>query len=321
MTIRSIAVPAALLAVVAFAVAAFADELPCDDRDCLIGLLENGEGGRPLAAAIKLGEIADDESLAALAEALAAKDEMLATAALHALIRVGPPAAPALVGKMGDHRERVREYAAYGLSRIGTGFSVDDVLPLTIDHSIAVRRKSIDLLRNLDCTKAFPALRKLAQDNGVVVRANAVDVIGSCPQEPESIDVLMFAMTDVYPLVGDAATRAVAARGPEAMPRLRRLVSSGKPFVRIRACAAIGMIGDPGANPDLIRLIDHPDAAVARAAIRTLGVTGDKASLRALRYMRKPERTIDGVALGKYAEEAMFKIAARTQEKPIPLMK
>lgn len=299
---------------VAFSKSVFA--FPCaeTDQSCLIDLLRYGKSSQQLKAALLLSRFSNAETAQALGSLLESDDQMAATASLHSLIKIGLPAAAVLVESSRDSRPHIRAYAIYGLAKIGKGYEVKDLQELVNDSSSNVRVHLAAALEALADPECFKPLKELSIDNVINIRARAIKALGAV-DHPQALATISFAMHDIYPAVGNQAIEAMIAKGSTALPELLRIAGSGKDFAKIRACIALAWIGDPAANPTLIRLLDSADSRVVRAAIYALMTTGDKMAIRPLRFLRNPQRQIDGVALGELAKQAIAKIEIRHKPK------
>jgi HEAT repeat protein len=313
MKARTLALLALLLAVAT----ATAGEFPCaeDDRACLIGLLSGGKGGEPLRAALLLANFRDEATADALAAKLSASDPLLATAALTALVRIGEPAVPALLTAARSDHGALRAFGIYGLARIGKGYGADQVTDLALDPSSEVRAQVAAALEALGDAKGYATLATLADDHVIRVRAAAIHALGAI-DHPDATGRIVAALFDPYPAPGNEAIRAIVEKGPAAVPALQKALISAPAHVAIRVCIALAWIGDPGANGALVRLLAATDPRVVQGAIYALAATGDASTVRALKVLRDPKRTIDGVTLGELARDAVRRIEARAKKTP-----
>ena len=299
--------------------AARADEraFPCaeNDRACLLGLLDAGQGGEPLRAALLLSNFADEPTARALAARLPAADQLLATAAVHALVRIGTPAVAPLLDATKSENEAVRAYAVYALGRIGQGVAVDQVADLALDPSSEVRLQLATALGEWRGAGTFPLLKQLADDHVIRVRAAAVGALGGI-DDPAAVGLLAYALTDPYPAVGNEAVRAIARKGRAAVVPLQQMLTSTQPAVIVRACVALAWIGEPGANMALVRVLANSDPRAVQAAIYALAATGDRLVVRALQVLREPARKVDGVTLSDLARDAIRRIQEREKKAP-----
>jgi HEAT repeat protein len=188
--------------------------------------------------------------VAALMEAMGAKDAKRRREAAEALGRLGDPqTGPALIAALQD--EAVRDAAARALLMMAP--EVIDVLVMTL-------------------RQANPLAQAASADPAV--RAQVADILGHAGDE-RAVDPLAGALNDVDE-VGLAAMRALGRlRNPRAVdPLTAALTHYGAP-----AIDALGEIGDPSATDAIVEWVmpqrrvgrDPHDAA---AAIRALGKIG-----------------------------------------------
>jgi HEAT repeat protein len=295
---RIVPMVVALLLASVTAIAEEAANSPCPDHDraCLLAALNGSDMTKALQAVMPLVLYPDEEVTTALASRLTANDRMLATASLHALEKMGPTAAKALAPYTRSTNPQIRGYAIYGLAEIGEGYTAVDIHQLATDKSSKIRRDTADAAAALGA-EGDPTLKVLTEDRAINIRAAAVEALGWI-DHPDAIKEIAFAMGDLYPEVGDKAVYAMIAKGSAAVPELKGLLRSGKPYIQDRAAYASAQIGDPGVNPELVALLNSRDESVVKAGLYALSITGDRSVLLSLRAVSNQGRVIDGMTLG-----------------------
>jgi len=192
------------------------------------------------AAADALRNLADPRVLPALSTALADSESMVYYAARDALARMGAPAAPVLIERLGSENTRVAYTAQQALSRIGEAA----VNPLT------------------------DAMRTSTDPETVRWAAVALGQIGEAAVAPAAA-LLSDAGAPVRARV--AAGRALGTSGSfSATDALIEATSEGPAEVRMAAVGAIGQIGDERATDALVWALEDETGNVRQAAMKEL---------------------------------------------------
>ncbi|MBR1368603.1 hypothetical protein RJ53_03425 [Methanocalculus chunghsingensis] len=174
----------------------------------------------------------------ALLRVLSEGDEESRLIALDALLTIGPPALPVLIGALSDTSPPVRAAAAEMIGEIGEPSAARYLLPLLADGEGAVRAMAARSLGKLRSTDAISPL-----------------------------------ITCLPDLKADVKREAVIALGRIGRPAVENLVATlNGPSDEIRrgAAEALGEIGDQRAIPHLVNLLGSDNAGVRAAAIEAL---------------------------------------------------
>jgi len=254
-----------LLVLMAGAVAAEEQAPACADEDitCWMKLLERDDP-QAMRAAMQLGNLQSAEAVPALIEKLASKDQYMATAALHALIKIGKPAVLELVKATKHKKASVRRYATYALGRIGNGDAYDAVVSLIKDEDPTVRLQAAQALGVLKDQRALLPLFELLRDQHVSVRVEAARSLGIFADKRTVHQLIDYGICDLSPEVGRESARALVAIGEPAVTPLRQEYSSCASYARKRILIALGNIAATATPETKKKVVDMCIAVVKR---------------------------------------------------------
>jgi hypothetical protein len=137
-------------------------------------------------------------------------------------------------------------------------------------------------LGDMGSRAAVPALLgALREDPGRETRAAAARALGHLGAV-EAVEPLMAAMIEGS-VPRSTAGGALILIGPAAVPELQRLTDAADPALAGEAVDLIGVLGDAGDAGPLMGLLEHPAARVRAAAARALGRLGAEDAAAALR--------------------------------------
>lgn len=206
----------------------------------LIALLDDSDEGVVHEATSALGRLADERAVAPLAARLGPSKYSIA----YALKEIGAPAVEAMITKLHDPDQNVREAAAGVLREIRDTRAIEPLGQLMAREPAGdVRRTAAYALASIGTPKAFEPLLAALRDPSGEVRRIAVD--GICQlRDPRAFDALVEALRDSSPAV-------------------RRTAASG-----------LGMLADRRAVESLLPLLDDPDESVLKAAADSLAAFG-----------------------------------------------
>jgi len=219
-------------------------------------------------------------SVPVLIEALHDKEVNARHMAAYALGEIGPPAreaVPVLVGMLNETNQAVRASVAYSLSRIGPG-DFGEIINVLEHGNTAAREEAAKVLLEYyrSLRRAAPALAKLAQDESVGVRQQALETF-SLLREADMIalGVGLRALKDPSENVRLAGIRALGNALLPVQALVQPLAQSLKdPSAPVRAAAAqsLGALGPVagGAGSALKALVEDNDEGVRKAASNAL---------------------------------------------------
>jgi len=236
--------------------------------DPLIGILNreySSDGKRitvpKVIAANALGAIGDPKAVDALIGVLSDRDAAVRSNASWALGEIGDARAtePLLYVASSDWDPEVREVASQALEKLGAK-------PIPIEDNMT------GLI--LDLKHGTPEARSIA----CLILA---DEAGR--DDPRTIDLLIDALKDPYPIVREYAARGLGIIGDQkAVDPLMVALSDRNDLVRNAAARALGQIGDPRAVGPLCEV-----SPVTPGAIVALGeIGGDRATNHVMDYIR-----------------------------------
>lgn len=211
--------------------------------------------------------------------------------AVSALVRIGQPAVPLLIGALGAESSLVRENAARALGGIGDPRAVEPLVGAMVgalaDDGVAYRAAEA-VGRIGDPRAVEPLISALAGQNQTVRRL-AVEVLGQIG-DPRAVEPLIGALADQHPDVRRAAANALRNMAALAfMPVIDALADQDR-NVRQSAVAILGDIASPWGDrrrsaqaiEPLIGALADQDPGVRRESARILGSVGEQRAVEPL---------------------------------------
>lgn len=207
-------------------------------------------------------------SLDAAVRGLRDSDPVVRHRSAALLIERGGEAIPALEVAIGEADWPVRSQVVHVLGRIG-----DEALPALADAARdpdwRVRAHVAEALESIEDPRAVAILVDALDDSSPFVRIRAARSLRPFgPAASEAVPRLVVLLGNVDLSVQRAATEALLAVGPLAIPRLISAVEAGWPRLRARSAWILGQFGAAGreALPSLQRATEDPDPRVREAA-------------------------------------------------------
>lgn len=235
-----------------FAVLAFAHvaaaECAATDEACLIEALKK-PGPECLRAIMALGEIKSVKSVDPLIDQFKSSDQYAATAAAHALTKIGDPAVPALVDATKSSKASVRKYAVYALGRIGGGNAVAAVSRLAKDEDPEIRARAAQSFALLKDKAALIDLVTLLEDRHRPVRLAAIRALAQMPDSKVAKPLIDRGLMDLDHQVSAEAAGVLLQIGPPAIDPLLASLDASPDHVRARACALLGELAAKSNDP------------------------------------------------------------------------
>jgi HEAT repeats len=259
-----------------------------DMAEHLLDHLEEKDFGQQEFVHLILAELGSEVVDAVIRRIVAADSQHARNALASALLRVGPPALPALTGLLKEHRGEIVRTAVIILGEMGNRDAVKGLL-LTAHHTdIRVRMESIRSLAKIGGSEATAELIALLKDENQAVRKQAIAWLG-------------------------------ITRNQKALEPLIRLVMKRDPLgkraeIRKEALVAIGHIGDRQAIDPLSRLAKkrywlapgrHLELQVL--AVETIARLGGESSRDVLEKL-----AVRGGRIGRACTAALESIGQRT---------
>jgi len=277
------------------------------ERDLLIRVLQGDDAVKAIRAALDLSRFPDEKTARVLVPFLSAEDPMMATCALHSLIRIGPSAQPLLEELAASENPQLREYAAYGLDALNTKTSLELLAGMHADPSSEVRMRVAAGLGRGSPGPHSQILSQMLNDRYLEVRiraARSLALVG----DPAATQGLVECMKSMHAEVAAQCGRTLAILGEPALVELRKLLSSPSADIRRRCCVVLGWSGSTKAIPWMRTMLKDEDPSVVRYAIFSLQLLGGRQAIPDLKKMKADKRVYMGRTLGEYAAEAIGKL-------------
>ncbi len=204
------------------------------------------------------------------------------SAAYQALLAVGAPAGPAILGACRDPDPRRREHALALAANLRLAGGLDEALRALADPSFPRRYVAAWALGELRDPRATEALvSALAAPPGVAREAaRALVKLGA-----GTVPALVEAAGALPPAARGYAVRTLGElKDPRGAAALGRALED--PALRADAAWALGKLGDPAAAPRLLGTLADPDWRVRLEAARSLGLLESREAEGALDRLR-----------------------------------
>lgn len=281
----------------------------------------------PETASRLLGHLGDERAIQPLVNALQAQHLAVRDAAAAALLKLGQPAIPALVGALQSASEDVRWRAAHVLEQLGwqpgknelaarywialeqwgrcgaLGTAALQPLAEAMQHWDAdKRRKAAAVLMHL-APRSLPLLLALVQEQNPPVQATAAWALGQMGAT-EAIPVLTSALqTDAHELCLAAISALVRLQAP--CDVLAVALQHEAMLVRKAAAWALGRRSPTQAVPLLISALQDAEADVREVVVRALGELGDARAMPPLLALLNDPDTRVRAAVAEATERVM----------------
>lgn len=266
------------------------------------------------AAVTTLARLGDRSAVPMIIFALRDSDSRVRSEAARTLGALGDPrATDALTGALSDQSADVRIEVTFALGRIKDSRAVGPLTSLLSDRDPRVSLAAAESLARLHDPRATRVLIDSLSSADWRVRSRATQVLARVAGEgslDQAIGPLAAALADKDPVVRYYAAEALAGIGAKAVPALIEGLRSHRDSDRDRAARVLWRIGAPAVDPLMAVLQDRSSTPEIRAAsARTLGMIGDKRSIKGLALLLKDDRYFvrqqAALALGQMGEPAV----------------
>jgi hypothetical protein len=200
--------------------------------------------------------LADRRDITGLIRALSYRDPGIQSAAVHALGRIGPPAAGPLVNALKKRNRALRLGVIGALAEIRDPVAISALAAMMNDPSSEVRWQAAIALGEMGSQDAFVPLLRGLQDKDKYVRyGSAISLIknGYHPYDDSEWAWYYAAMQDWGKL---------RSMGSAALTALYNLLQDSDSTVRLEAVRVLGEIRDPDAGNILIQMLGDGDRQV-----------------------------------------------------------
>lgn len=211
-----------------------------------------------------------------------------------------------------------RSYAAKALREIDS--AVPALLKLLQNEDVVVRVAAVEVLGKIGsvATDSVPALIEALKDENSTVRNSVKIALGEI-RDPRAIEPLIETFKDrsySVVVIGDPAVESLAKIGTPALPSLRTALRDPEPIVRESCARVLGKMGAAAKDsvPELIVALNDADERVNTSAKFALGDIGDERAVEPLIQALSGESSTEGatvIALGRIGEAAVDPLRAK----------
>ena len=266
------------------------------------------------AAVTTLARLGDRSALPLILASLKDPDSRVRSEAARTLGALGDSkATDALSSALSDQSADVRVEATFALGRIKDSRALGPLTSLLSDRDPRVSLVAVESLARLHDPRATRVLIESLSNADWRVRSRATQVLARVAGEgqlDQAVGPLAASLADKDPVVRYYAAEALTGIGARAIPALIEALRSHRDSDRDRASRVLWRIGAPAVDSLIAVLQDKSATPEMRAAsARTLGMIGDKRSIKGLALLLKDERYFvrqqAALALGQMGEPAL----------------
>jgi len=219
-------------------------------------------------------KLADPALLPELEEGMADRSEIIRKACVLALLELGEPAVPVLIGAFERPDWRVRNNAVVALGHIKGASAIPLLKGMMRDSHERVRRATVTVMANVGGEDVAQFLIEQATEQSPGVRIEICKALGRIGTD-NALRALPAFFVDASYGVRYYAAEAVARGGDEAVPYLVDVLeTSSDVTTRALAARALGQTKSARAVKPLIGALEDPSSSVRRLAIWSLGNAG-----------------------------------------------
>lgn len=288
------------------------DEAARQDIQPALQALRDSESAVRWRAARALGKAGSREAVDALCVALVDPDENVRSHAAAALGQTGDTSSvPALVMALKDRSADVRGWAAKALGELGDRSVSERLIPLVSDPKPWVKWYACWALGKLGGPEAVePLLAVLKSDDQKVreVAASALGEMKAMAAVPRLIEFLSI-------MPGEAAQALGMIGDPSAEPALLRCLDTEHVGDRCRVIQALGELKSSQAVPGLMRIIEDGSYREIGYAAEALAKIGDSTCVSVLNKLLKRMETDTGT---EYDRLLLMKVAKAMNSFQVP---
>lgn len=243
-----------------------------------------------------LGELGDVRAIPILVNAFQDSEEAVCQSAVFALIKIGTPSVPTLIGELKNVDERLRRAAARALCSIPDERTVDPLIASLSDSDMGVRLYAVQGLGNRRYKRAVMPLIACLSDPDKEVRYQTIQALGVL-SDPLAVEPLIIALQDSDKEMRYRAVSALTEIGDDrAIGPLIESLNDTHPMVRSFALEAVGRFLDERAVEPLEKLLSDieawhvaPPERICDVAARTLERIGTPNALKIVKEWRLNE--------------------------------
>ncbi len=251
----------------------------------LIRVLKDKKAKIRATAALALGKLRESSATTCLIENVIDKNTKVRINSVIALGHIASQQAiPTLINALADKQTEVRFLAARSLKQIElpnlSSEDLNSLIKSLTDTKANVRAKVAEVLANTNDEKAALALLETLKDNFAWVRAVSAESIGilasstsfTTDTKKKVLSALIQASEDSENIVREKVLFALGKmNSTQALPILRKALTSNKHTLRVAAIAALGDLRYRQTIPNLQKALEDQNIDVQIAAIKALG--------------------------------------------------
>ncbi len=185
---------------------------------------------------------------------------------------------------LSDPYEDIQEAAVAALSDLREGLDVEEFVACLRAEDAALRKNAAFLLGRIGARDSIAALGFALKDADVTVRQAVVEALSSLKTE-EAAKYLVFALTDENPHIRASAALSLGSMEGRRPDPLILLLSDPDDSVKVAAVRAIGMTGDRSAVGHLVNMLVNQNGFVVTTAIESLARLGGEEAGNAIANM------------------------------------
>jgi HEAT repeat protein len=264
--------------------------------ETLIHALKHNNSAVRQSAADKLGELRAEEAIPALMNVLVYDDDKnVLSAVARALIKIGPPAVPALIQASNSRNHRYRAYATKILENMDTVTFIQ----VLNSRDNNVRSFAASILQRRG-EKAVPALIQALKDNDRQIRQGAIQILGNIGREAApALPVLIQTLREEDNDIRSCTANVLIKMGEVAVPSLIQALNHKDKLIRTGSIQILGSMGQEAreAIPSLLECLKSYDESIRQYVEGALKQMGAVVVTPLLKAMEDDDKQVQQVVI------------------------
>ncbi len=221
-------------------------------------------------AIVSLGEIGGAETVEPLLKLMSCEDDGFADSAAMSLKNVGVPAAPALIKKLRDKNEKVRDRAYSALAN-SSEVEITDLLGKAFnDGDVNFRLKIIELIGSSTEFPGYHNVNAALADTDWRIRKLAVECLSLFPHN-DSTEIMVEKLKDREIQVRISAAYALGVwQNPSALNPLNEAFNDENPLMRLAVVDSVSYYLSEKATPLKLRALKDSDKEIRKLAFASI---------------------------------------------------